>query len=121
MGVANFHERLYEIVRTSGITQRDFAARMGVSVSVQRNYEKGLNRPNSDYLQRLHEAGYDVLWLLTGQRNATNLQAEENALLSLWRLAPPIIRHAVLTLLREDFSHFEQSSQRGTSDNDSTP
>ena len=39
---------------------------MGVAVSAQRNYEKGLRKPDIDYLQRLYDAGYDVMYLLTG-------------------------------------------------------
>lgn len=60
------HERLREIVERSGVTQGDFAAQMGVAVSAQRNYEKGLRKPDIDYLQRLYDAGYDVMYLLTG-------------------------------------------------------
>nr|DAO73894.1 MAG TPA: Repressor protein CI [Caudoviricetes sp.] len=61
------HERLREIVERSGVTQGDFAAQMGVAVSAQRNYEKGLRKPDIDYLQRLYDAGYDVMYLLTGE------------------------------------------------------
>nr|DAP64524.1 MAG TPA: Repressor protein CI [Caudoviricetes sp.] len=60
------HERLREIVEKSGVTQGDFAAQMGVAVSAQRNYEKGLRKPDIDYLKRLYDAGYDVMYLLTG-------------------------------------------------------
>lgn len=60
------HERLREIVEKSGVTQGNFAAQMGVAVSAQRNYEKGLRTPDIDYLKRLHDAGYDVMYLLTG-------------------------------------------------------
>lgn len=81
------HERLYEIVAQSGMTQRDFAELMGVAVSAQRNYEKGLNKPNTAYLTRLYEAGFDVVYLLTGERSVARLSQAESELLVAWRKA----------------------------------
>lgn len=81
------HERLYEIVAQSGMTQRDFAELMGVAVSAQRNYEKGLNKPNTAYLTRLYEAGFDVVYLLTGERSVARLSQAESELLTVWRQA----------------------------------
>lgn len=63
------YERLKEIVEGAGITQKDFAQMMGVSVATQRNYEKGTRSPDFEYLTRMHEAGYDVNYILTGKRS----------------------------------------------------
>lgn len=79
--------------------QRDFAAMMGISVSAQRNYEKGLRKPDSDYLERLANAGYDVKYLITGERESANLSREESELLTLWHAAPLLVRHAALNAL----------------------
>lgn len=61
-------ERLREIVQQSGRSQASFAEMMGISLSSQKNYEKGLRKPDVEYLTRLHEAGFDTHYLLTGER-----------------------------------------------------
>lgn len=80
-------ERLQEIVYSSGMMQSEFATMMGVSVATQRNYEKGLRKPDVDYLTRLYEAGFDVVYLLTGERSVARLSQVESDLLSVWRQA----------------------------------
>lgn len=59
-------ERLREIREASSVSPQELADITNVSLASQYNYEKGLRKPDFDYLQRLHDAGYDVLYLLTG-------------------------------------------------------
>lgn len=80
-------ERLREIVQQSGRSQASFAEMMGISLSSQKNYEKGLRKPDVEYLTRLHEAGFDVVYLLTGERSVARLSQAESDLLTVWRQA----------------------------------
>lgn len=51
-----------------GENQSSFGARLGVSLKTQQNYEQGKRLPTFEYLQRMADMGYDVLYLLTGRR-----------------------------------------------------
>ncbi len=92
-------ERLNEIISASGLKQLEFAKQMGVSIATQRNYEKGLRKPTFEYLQQLSAEGYDVKYLLTGERDTSKLNQDEVELLNLWRAAPLLVRHAALNAL----------------------
>ena len=99
-----FGERLYEIVHRSDKTQAKFAEQVGIGVSAQRNYEKGVRSPDAEYLMRLYAAGYDVMYLLTGERSSQRLTAEESRILSLWHQAPTVVQQIVLNILQDDYS-----------------
>lgn len=81
------NENLEKIVMLSGLAQQDFAEKMGVSVVTQRNYEKGLRKPTFDYLQKLHAAGYDVYYLLTGEMRGEILDPDTAALVQAYHQA----------------------------------
>ena len=67
-----FGERLKcERVRL-GLNQTEFAALGAVKQRAQYQYEKGLRRPNSDYLRAIALAGVDVWYVLTGSRTQTS-------------------------------------------------
>lgn len=54
-------------VRT-GLNQKEFAKRLGVSKSTQLRYENGQTSPPFDYLERVaSEYGVDSRWLMTGE------------------------------------------------------
>lgn len=93
------NERLREIRENAGRSQSDFAQLTGVSLRSQQQYEKGNVSPSAEYLQKLHAAGYDVNYLLTGKRQAEMLSNEDSELLRLWRAAPLLIRNAALNVL----------------------
>lgn len=93
------HERLRDLVENSGMMQGEFAALMNVNVSTQRNYEKGLRKPDIEYLTRLHEAGFDVVYLITGKRSVELLSAEEHDVLAKWHQAGKLQRHIAMVVL----------------------
>lgn len=97
--MTSFAERLHELVRASGLTQVAFAERMSISLSSQKNYEKGLRKPDTDYLFKLHDAGYDLHYLLTGERNLSTLSPDESVLLDAWRKAKDVNREIALVVL----------------------
>jgi len=62
-------ERLKEERERLGLTQTEFAALGGAGRKTQFNYESGERTPDAAYLAAIAEAGADVLYILTGQRN----------------------------------------------------
>lgn len=63
-------ERVILIRKKAGMTQRDFAARLGISNGGISQIEKGKTMPGGDFLLRIHqEFGVDLTWLLTGVSN----------------------------------------------------
>ena len=91
----NFFERLREIRKGMNLTQADFGALAGVTVTAQLNYEKGTRNPDTAYLERLAAHGVDVVYLLTGERiprGAAALSEAEAALLARYRSGSPALR-----------------------------
>ena len=74
-------ERLKKIREQASVSPQELADITHVSLASQYNYEKGTRKPDIDYLLRLHEAGYDVMYLLTGERDVQTLSEEEKELL----------------------------------------
>ena len=54
----------------SGMTQDRFAAKAGIALTSQRNYEANRTAPNSDYLQAI-SSDVDITYILTGKRTKT--------------------------------------------------
>ena len=90
-----FFERLREIRKGMNLTQADFGALAGVTVTAQLNYEKGTRNPDTAYLERLAAHGVDVVYLLTGERiprGAAALSEAEAALIARYRSGSPALR-----------------------------
>jgi phage repressor protein C with HTH and peptisase S24 domain len=51
-----------------GVAPTEFAVQCGVSRTSQFNYEAGERPPDAEYLQRAHEAGVDVHYVITGKK-----------------------------------------------------
>lgn len=83
------HDRLRELRIAAGKNQTEFAEIGHVSLRSQQQYEKGHVALNSDYLNHLHNAGYDVPFLLTGKKNIETLGKPESELLCAWNNANP--------------------------------
>lgn len=80
-----FSARLRSERRRMKLNQTEFAALGGVQKQAQFQYEKGMRRPNSDYLVALWTAGVDVHYLLTGQPSTVTLSVEEGVLIGGYR------------------------------------
>lgn len=72
-----FAERLKEERGKLGLNQEDFGKACGVKKLAQFNYEKGERKPDSEYLQKAHEIGVDVSYLLTGIHSDTLKESAE--------------------------------------------
>ena len=81
----DFKTRLKGERKRLGLNQEKFAQLGGVTRDTQLNYENGSRKPDSDYLQRLSDAGIDVLFLFTGKLSARSLSDDEEELLDGYR------------------------------------
>ena len=77
------------------LTQADFGALAGVTVTAQLNYEKGTRNPDTAYLELLAAHGVDVAYLVTGERKPAGdaaLSADEVTLVERFRQGSPALR-----------------------------
>ncbi|KWI64102.1 XRE family transcriptional regulator [Burkholderia stagnalis] len=95
----SFAERLREERQRLGLNQTDFAASGGVKRDAQQNYESGSRRPDSSYLEAIAALGVDVAYLLKGQRNASELSADEEVLIAGYRSLDAQGRAGVLGMI----------------------
>jgi transcriptional regulator with XRE-family HTH domain len=92
----DFSERLKEERKRLGLNQDSFAVLGGVQKLTQFNYEKGIRKPDSDYLAAIAAAGVDVQYLLTGERSRNaRLPEDEGELLEGYRLLNEAGRAAI--------------------------
>ncbi len=62
------NERLKTIRKTIGLTQKEFAKEIGVSLRALQNYEANLRKVPGDILRNIYEhLGVNPTWLLTGE------------------------------------------------------
>ena len=96
----NFSDRLRAERERLNLSQQALADRCGVTARSQRNYEAGERLPDAAYLSALSATGADVLYILTGQRSAYGLSADEQELLALFRAAPLAVKMAAIGALQ---------------------
>jgi transcriptional regulator with XRE-family HTH domain len=102
-----FGERLKHERSRLGLNQSEFAALGGVQQRAQYQYEKGMRRPNSDYLSAIAAAGVDVCYLLTGEKWARLESADEQRVLAGVREFDARKREALLAFI-ETFAELPQ-------------
>lgn len=61
-------DRIREERERLGLSQEAFGDMGGVKKLAQRNYEKGVRQPDTEYLSALAKAGVDVTYVVTGSR-----------------------------------------------------
>ena len=82
-----------------GLKQVDLCARIRVSKTTQIQYEQGRRRPDVNYLIDLEKLGFDLMYLLTGERSSSALSAEHQNLIDAYQDASPALRDAALAVL----------------------
>ncbi|VEB41382.1 Helix-turn-helix [Chromobacterium violaceum] len=75
-------DRLREERNRLGMIQTEAAKAGGLGYTTYLGYEKGDRYPGADALQKLHEVGFDVLYIVTGVRNGSSLSNEDSSLLA---------------------------------------
>lgn len=69
-------KRLKEERARAGLTQDEMSKIGGVGLTTQKNYEKGLSRPDADYLSAISHI-IDVGYIINGQRSDFSVEVRE--------------------------------------------
>ncbi|HWV09732.1 MAG TPA: helix-turn-helix transcriptional regulator [Pseudomonas sp.] len=92
-------ERIREV--RGGLTQSQFAERLGLERKTVSRYEAGERAPDALALvQLMSEFGVDLAWLLTGDGEGLRLTADERELLALFRSASLGVKAAAIGALQ---------------------
>ncbi|RQQ73117.1 XRE family transcriptional regulator [Burkholderia stagnalis] len=95
----NFGERLKAERKRLGLKQAELADRAGTTNVAQSRYESGDRSPDWEYLSAVARAGVDVLYVLTGKRNTSELSGDEEVLVAGYRSLDPKGRAGVLGMI----------------------
>jgi transcriptional regulator with XRE-family HTH domain len=103
--LATFGGRLaFEREHILSLKQVDLCIRLGVSKTTQIKYEANERFPDIRYLMGLESIGFDLLYLLTGERSADKpMPSEYQNLLDAYVAAPKPLRGAAFAVL---LSHY---------------
>ncbi|CAM2189083.1 Helix-turn-helix domain-containing protein [Burkholderia cepacia] len=94
-----FEARLKRERSRLGLNQTELATLGGVQQHAQYQYEKGLRRPNADYLSAIATAGVDILYVLTGVEGARLEDPNEQRIISGFRALDARKREALLAFI----------------------
>lgn len=95
-----FGARLAEERKRLRLSQADVRVRTGVGKNAQINYEAGSTLPDAQYLWLLHGAGFDLMYILTGERSPeAPLTPELQNLLEAYEASPVELKRAVFGVL----------------------
>lgn len=75
---------------------KDVAEFVGVAIPTQSNYENGKRSPDAAYLAKLTDLGFDINYVLTGERNSLRLTTQEKMLIELFRQASETVQRHIL-------------------------
>ena len=93
-------ERIRQERLRLNLSQKQFAALFGKKTMAAFRYEKGERVMGQDDLEALQQAGVDVWYLLTGERQQKNLLSDDaKKLLKFWDNVDPEQRQTLLTLV----------------------
>lgn len=88
-----------------GLKAKDVAEHAGVAVPTQSNYEQGKRFPDTQYLLKISELGFDLNFVVTGKRDNNHLSPKEAMLLELFRdAAKPVQKHILAGLLTDELA-----------------
>ena len=71
------HDRLLEERQRLGLTQTQAGQAAGVTMVTWQSWERSGRFPNADALAKLYSVGFDVLYVVTGVRNAATLENDQ--------------------------------------------
>jgi transcriptional regulator with XRE-family HTH domain len=98
----SFGARLREERKRLGFKQAEFAALVGTDVPKQSLYENDRRQLRARYLARIEPVGVDLLYVLTGRRNAgVPLGDDAGAFLAAYLDLPEEVREGVERLVRD--------------------
>ena len=95
----SFSSRLVEERKRLKIKQKELASILGIHINSQLDYEKGRIPSFGSYLERLSELGFDIQYIISGERGHPVLSSEDADLLEKYRNAPSAFRMAAVSAL----------------------
>ncbi len=87
-----------------GLKAKDVAHFVGIALSTQSNYEHGKRFPDTQYLSAISKLGFDLTYVITGERHHHNLDTQEQLLIQLFREAPTSVKRHILSGLLSESS-----------------
>lgn len=106
-------QRLKEERERLGLSQPSFAGVAETTKKSQIDYEKDITQPKAGYLESVAKVGADVQYIVTGVRSLAGLSVDEEALLSLYRAAPILVRAAAVAALGSGGTQKNKEKYRG--------
>lgn len=100
--------RLVAERKLRGFTQINLRVRLGVSKTTQARYESGENYPDAQYLAQLYDLGFDILYILSGERSTGALKPEHQNLIEAYEDAPEAVKIAVFGMLLTAYYPFRR-------------
>lgn len=82
-------DRIKDLRHAMGMTQEQFASRVGLSKATLVGYEVGQRRPGSEALAAIAKTGVNMTWLLTGEGEMFSERAPDAARQSEPQGGPP--------------------------------
>lgn len=71
-------DRIAKAVKNSGLSQKDFAEKIGLTEQSIGNYIKNRRNPSTDALLKMKQMfGFSLDWLISGENSGTNVSKEE--------------------------------------------
>lgn len=90
------------------LSQTDLRIRTGVGKTTQINYESGKSLPDAGYLAELDNLGFDVLYIVTGERSIGALPPVHQNLIEAYEDAPEALKIAVFGMLLTSYYPFRR-------------
>ncbi|MGR2680064.1 hypothetical protein [Chromobacterium haemolyticum] len=94
-------ERLRQERMRVDFTQMESAKAAGVGYTMYMAYEKGTSFRNAEALGRLYGSGFDVLFIIVGQRNESKLTQDAHTLLKQFQQLDSRGQHLVLGMMHK--------------------
>lgn len=95
----DFSERLTSERKRIDLKGAEMGRLCGVNANTQSTYENGRRLPDADYLMRASELGVDVLYVLTGRREADLVDDQLGRIVTLWPGLPVAARKSLADML----------------------
>ncbi|AZN35514.1 helix-turn-helix domain-containing protein [Iodobacter ciconiae] len=92
--------RFKEERKRLGLSQKDAAKALGVSISSLGTYERNQVTPLVWVLLPLYQLGADIQYIVTGERSSARLPDTEQQLISAFRSAPQPVQAGILAMLQ---------------------
>lgn len=99
-----FAKRLRLEREKTGLSAEEFGILGGVGKASQYNYEKGLRKPDLEYLYNISQLNCDIQYIITGRRLESALTKEESEHLFLYRSAEASLKKVSTEVLKIDLS-----------------